>query len=103
MPANKKHLNPSFHQRFAKITAGFIGGFIITIALFLIPAFLTDHAVVLFTLKFAGFIVWCALMIVPFLFKNGWKAWGLYLAIILILSSVLYIIGQQSSTFTSVL
>ncbi|MBK6264051.1 hypothetical protein JKA74_03295 [Marivirga sp. S37H4] len=96
MPANKKHLDPSFHQRFAKITAGFIGGFMITITLFLVPAILTDPVIVLFTLKFAGFIVWGTLMIIPFLFKNGWKAWGIYLLAIILLSSLLLLIKIQS-------
>ncbi|GAA5029769.1 hypothetical protein GCM10011506_18330 [Marivirga lumbricoides] len=96
MPANKKHLSPSFHQRFAKITAGFIGGFMIVVTFFLILAHLIDHRVALFTLKFAGFIVWCAFMIIPFLFKNGWKAWAVYLAIILFLSAILYFLIQNS-------
>lgn len=103
MPANKKHLNPAFHQRFAKITAGFIGGFALTIALFLIPAVLTDHVIVLFTLKFAGFIVWGAFMIIPFLFKNGWKVWGIYLMAIVLLSSLLFLIKTQSPELFSVL
>lgn len=103
MPANKKHLTPSFHQRFAKITAGIIGGFVITSALFLVLAMLTDHVIVLMTLKFAGFMVWCALVIVPFLFKNGWKAWGLYLVAILLLLSILYIIKTQSPELLSIL
>ncbi|UII26945.1 hypothetical protein LVD15_00470 [Fulvivirga maritima] len=90
MPANKKYLNPSFHQRFAKITAGFIGGFLITSILFLLFALIVDHAAVFMTLKFAGFIVWCVLMILPFLFKNGWKAWAIYLAAIIVLGALFY-------------
>jgi hypothetical protein len=96
MPANKKHLNPSFHHRFAKITAGFIGGFIITIALAVVLAVTTDHVIVIYTLKYVGFIFWCVLMLIPFLFENGWKAWGQYLIIILLLFAILYIIYSQT-------
>lgn len=90
MPANKKYLTPSFHQRFAKITAGFVGGYFITSTLFMVLALYTDHAAILVTLRFAGFILWCALMIIPFLFRNGWKAWGIYLVAIILFSSILY-------------
>ncbi|UII29632.1 hypothetical protein LVD17_15130 [Fulvivirga ulvae] len=96
MPANKKHLTPSFHQRFAKITAGFVGGYFITSSLFMVLALYTDRAATLVTLRFAGFILWGALMIIPFLFRNGWKAWGLYLAAILLFSSILYFAKIES-------
>ena len=91
MPANKKHLNPAFHQRFAKITAGFIGGYLLTNCVFLLFALFIENGPVLMTLKFVGFVVWAGLMIVPFLFKNGWKAWGIYLALILVFSAILYL------------
>lgn len=91
MPANKKYLTTSFHHRFAKITAGFLGGYLITSSLFLILTMFIDRTAVLITLKFGGFILWCALMIVPFLYKNGWKAWGVYLSVITLLMTILYL------------
>lgn len=91
MPANKKYLTGSFHQRFAKITAGILGGYLITSGLFLTLALWIDHAAILYTMKFGGFIVWCGLLIVPFLFKNGWKAWGLYLLPIGVFTLILYL------------
>ncbi|MBL3658454.1 hypothetical protein [Fulvivirga sediminis] len=103
MPANKKYLNPSFHQRFAKITAGFIGGFLITSLLFLIFALLTDHVAILITLKFAGFIVWCTLMILPFLFENGWKAWAFYFIALLVLGATFYFLKSTSPELLSAL
>jgi len=103
MPANKKHLTPAFHHRFAKITAGFIGGFLITSLLFLLLALLTDHIIVLMTMKFAGFIVWCALLVIPFLFKSGWKAWGLYLLIMLLLSTLFYFTKSQAPELIAIL
>ncbi|MBL6447721.1 hypothetical protein JMN32_15490 [Fulvivirga sp. 29W222] len=96
MPANKKHLTPSFHQRFAKITAGFLGGYFITSTLFMVLALYTDRAVMLVTLRFGGFILWCVLMIIPFLFRNGWKAWGIYLVTTLLFSSILYFTKTES-------
>lgn len=90
MPANTKYLTKSFHQRFAKITAGILGGYLVTSALFLVLALWVDHGAVLVTLKFGGFIVWCALLIVAFLFKNGWKAWGIYLLAFLLLAAIFY-------------
>lgn len=91
MPANKKHLNPTFHQRFAKITAGFIGGYLLTNGLFLTFTLFIDHGPLLMTMKFVGFVIWGALMILPFLFKNGWNAWGVYLVFILAFSAILYL------------
>lgn len=103
MPANKKHLNPTFHQRFAKITAGFVGGFILTTVLFFTAAIFTDHRIVFLILKFAGFIVWCVFMILPFLFRNGWKAWGYYLLFIGLFLLILYYSNSYSPQLFNVL
>lgn len=86
MPANKKYLTTSPIQRAAKITAGILGGYVIA-ALFqmCISLLLPYPKEVLITGIFIVFPIWCVLLIIPFLFKNGWKAWGLYLAIIIIL------------------
>ncbi|WP_299106292.1 hypothetical protein [uncultured Tenacibaculum sp.] len=97
MPANSKHLTKSPAQQFAKISAGIIGGYIVT-ALFhmCLALWLPNPKEVLITSIYTHFIVWCALLIVPFLFKNGWKAWGLYIVISILLFGIYYLGNQQN-------
>lgn len=90
MPANKKYLTQSPWQRFAKITAGFFGGYLVTLSLFMALAYWIDHKAVLLSLRFAGFLVWVTLLILAFLAKNGWKIWGIYLLISLLFSLIIY-------------
>ena len=90
MPANVKHLTKSPWQRFAKITAAIVGGFVLTIAIHLAAALWLDHVTVLITSTFSGFILWAALMIVAFLGKNGWKTWGIYLLLISVFAIAIY-------------
>ena len=89
MPAQKKYLS-SPSQRFAKITAGLIGGYMVTVSLHLALAPWFNHVDVIMTLRFGGFILWVGLLIVAFLVKNGWKIWGLYLLITLVFSVIFY-------------
>ncbi|MEQ9439336.1 MAG: hypothetical protein RIG62_09820 [Cyclobacteriaceae bacterium] len=89
MPAQKKYLS-SPSQRFAKITAGLIGGYMVTVSLHLALAHWFNHVDVIMTLRFGGFILWVGLLIVAFLVKNGWKIWGLYLLITLVFSVIFY-------------
>ncbi|MGB1041912.1 MAG: hypothetical protein ACPGU6_00830 [Tenacibaculum sp.] len=99
MPANPKHLTKSSWQQFAKITAGIIGGYIVS-ALFhmCLALWLPNPKEVLITSIYTLYIVWCVLLIIPFLFKNGWKAWGLYLLISCILF-IGYYFGNQQNPF----
>lgn len=98
MPANKKYLStPS--QRFAKISAGLVGGYLVTISLHLALAYWFNHVNVLMTLRFGGFILWVGLLIVAFLVKNGWKIWGIYLLITLVCASIFYL----SKTYNPIL
>lgn len=99
MPANPKYLTKNPWQKFAKISAGILGGYIIT-ALFhmCLPLWIPNPKAVLITSIFTFFIVWCALLIIPYLFKNGWKAWLLYLAISIVLY-VVYYFGNQQNPF----
>ena len=88
MPANKKYLTTSFHQKFAKLTAGIFGGYLISALLHLLLAFwLPNHKIVFITSIFSIFLIWMVLIIVPYLSRNGWKVWGIYAA----LSILLYI------------
>lgn len=99
MPANLKHLTKSPWQQFAKISSGILGGYIISALVHMcLPLWLPFPKEVLITSIFTLFIVWCVLLIVPFLFKNGWKAWLLYLVIIAILF-IIYYLGNQNNPF----
>lgn len=97
MPANKKYLTQSPLQRFLKITAGFVGGFIITEAFHMVLALWFDFGAIMFTIRYAGFMLWAALMIVAFLAKSGWKIWGIYLSITFILSVIIYFSSNINS------
>ena len=101
MPANPKYLTKSPWQQFAKISSGIIGGYLISALLHLsLALWLPFHKEMLITSIFTFFIIWCALLIFPFLFKNGWKLWLLYLGIISILY-VIYYLGKQNNPFVS--
>jgi len=89
MPANPKYLS-SNRQRFAKITAGIMGGYLVSISFHLALAHLFDRTIIIITSTFTGFILWVVLMILAFLSKNGWKTWIFYLLISLLCSSVIY-------------
>lgn len=91
MPANKKYLSSPL-QRFLKISAGFVGGYIVTQSFFMVFIQLFKTAEAVITLQYGGFILWVALMIVAFLAKNGFKIWGLYLFLTAIFSLTVYFI-----------
>jgi hypothetical protein len=84
MPANKKHLTASPWQRLLKITAAFIGGYMVTMSLHLLLMTFLDKSTIFMTMKFSVYILWCVLMIVTFLSTNGWKIWGIYLGLSLL-------------------
>lgn len=89
MPANKKYFSSPM-QRVAKITAGFVGGYLVTLTSFMALAYWVDHVDVLLTLRFGGFMLWAGLLIVAFLAKNGWKVWGIYLLLTLFFCIIIY-------------
>ncbi|MEM8901035.1 MAG: hypothetical protein AAGC85_23190 [Bacteroidota bacterium] len=79
MPANKKYLTTSPWQKAAKLTAGFIGGFLLSSSFHTALASCWNRAEVVATSEFSLFLLWAILMILAFLAKNGWKLWGLYI------------------------
>nr|WP_042498803.1 hypothetical protein [Algibacter lectus] len=89
MPANPKYLSSNW-QRFAKISAGFLGGYFVTITCHLALSYWLNHVHVIMSSSFTGFILWVSLMVVAFLAKNGWKIWGIYLIISLLFSVIIY-------------
>lgn len=85
MPANKKYLSSPL-QRFLKITAGFIGGYGVMMAFHLLLTVFVDKKHIVMTAGVTGYILWAVLLLLAFLSKNGWKIWGLYLFIFILLA-----------------
>lgn len=81
MPANKKYLTKSPFQKFLKITAGFIGGYLVMISFHYLLGYIFEPKNVIITAAFTGWILWAILMLVAFLAKSAWKVWLLYLVL----------------------
>lgn len=90
MPAAPKYLTTSNWQRFVKITAAIIGGYILTITMHLAIAIWAHLPNTIMTMSFSGFIVWVGLMIVAFIPKNGLKTWAIYLGLSFLFSIIIY-------------
>lgn len=93
MPANPKYLTQSKGQRFAKITAAILGGYLVSVSFHLALASWFDRTNIVVTMIFSGFILWVTLMVVAFLAKKGWKIWFIYLGLSLLFSVLMYL-GQ---------
>lgn len=79
MPANKIYLNHNKTQRIVKLTAAFLGSFLVTVSSMLaIAAWVSRPKIVFMTYNYALIIIWCSLMLLAFLFKQPWKCWLLY-------------------------
>lgn len=91
MPANTKYLS-SGGQRFLKITAGILGGFLVTILFHnAIGSMLESKGGLIITTGYTSFLLWAALMVIAFMVKNGWKVWGIYLLLILFLGAIIFL------------
>ena len=91
MPANSNYLTTSAWQRFAKISAGILGGYFLSAAIHLALAYwMPDAKIVLITSVFTIYLLWMVFLIVPFLANNGWKVWGAYLLVLLLCGTVIY-------------
>lgn len=91
MPANPKYLTKSKWQRFAKITAGILGGYLVSMSFHLALATWLNQGSVIVTLSFSGFILWAVLLILAFLAKSGWKIWAIYLLLTLLFLGIIYL------------
>ncbi|WP_294185150.1 hypothetical protein [uncultured Sphingobacterium sp.] len=85
MPANKKYLSTPF-QRFLKITAGFVGGYIVMLSFHVLVTHIFEKKDVVATACLTGYLLWAILLLLAFLAKNGWKIWGIYLLLAAIFS-----------------
>src|SRR5687768_17170792 len=63
MPANPKYLTASRTQRFAKISAGILGGYCVSMSILLALAAWLNHTNVIISGAFAGFILWVTFML----------------------------------------
>ena len=90
MPANKKYLsNPK--QRVLKITAGILGGLIVTILFHnAFASLLEDKGWLIITSAYSSFLVWIFLLVMAFMAKSGWKIWGIYLSLIIVFGITIY-------------
>lgn len=84
MPANKKHLESSIIQRILKITAGFIGGFILSTCFHLFWMYFFSPETVYTTMYVTQYLLWATLFVIAFLFDQGLKVWVIYLSLSLL-------------------
>lgn len=91
MPAKKEYLSGP-GQRALKISAGILGGYMLTVAFHLsLGALFKDKMAIMLTASFSLFIIWTGLIVTAFLFRNGWQAWAVYVICTLIFASIYFI------------
>ncbi|WP_027077105.1 hypothetical protein [Maribacter antarcticus] len=91
MPANKKYVS-SKGQRVLKITAGILGGYVLTVLFHnAVGSFLEEKGGLIITTAYSSFILWAILMVLAFLSKNGWKVWGIYVLLSVVFSILIFI------------
>ncbi|OSY87109.1 hypothetical protein WH52_12630 [Tenacibaculum holothuriorum] len=99
MPANPKYLTQSNSQKLAKLSAGIFGGYIVSALLHIcLVVWLPNSKEILITIIYTHFIIWGLLLIIPYLFDNGWKAWGIYILSAILLFTI-YQFGNQQNPF----
>lgn len=82
-------------QRWLKVSAAILGGYAVAMLLQMaVTVHFENKAPFLMTSAYLSFFLWVFFMIIPFTFRSGWKAWGLYLIIIAICSVIIYF-GMQ--------
>ena len=90
MPARNEYLT-SPGQRALKLSAGIVGGYLLSTAFHLFLAVLTPFRdQVLLSSTFTFFPCWVGLMILAFLARNGWNIWGIYLISSAVLFGITY-------------
>ncbi|MHA7102796.1 hypothetical protein [Roseivirga pacifica] len=92
MPANRKYLS-SGTQRAAKITAGLIGGYLLSAMFhYVLGLMFENKAAVVVTSVYTLYMLWMVFFIIPFMMKSGGKAWAYYLVAIVLLAVIAYLI-----------
>jgi len=90
MPANPKYLS-SPGQRVLKISAGLLGGYLLSTILHLVMALIPGVGFnLLVSGTITGFLLWAVFMVIAFLARNGWVIWGIYLFLSLVFGLIAY-------------
>lgn len=90
MPAKQKYLS-SPGQRALKISAGLVGGYLLSTTLHLLLALLPGIGFnFLISGTFSGFLLWVVFIILAFLARNGWVIWAIYLLLSFIFGFIAY-------------
>ncbi|HRP56667.1 hypothetical protein [Agriterribacter sp.] len=90
MPANPKYLS-SPGQRVLKISAGLLGGYMLSATIHLVIALIPGIGIsLLVSGTFSVFLLWVVFMILAFLARNGWLIWGIYLLLTLVFGVIAY-------------
>lgn len=91
MPANPKYLS-SRTTRWAKVSAAILGGYLATTSIHMAAGVLIeDKQPLVLTSIWSSWLMWVAFMVGAFMFKKGWHAWGMYLGIILVASTIIFL------------
>ena len=91
MPANPKYSSGT--ERAAKITAGLIGGYVLSAMFHYVLGLLVENkAIVAATSIYTLYMLWMVLFIIPFMLKSGGRAWVYYLISIVLLAVIAYLI-----------
>ena len=91
MPAKKEYLTTT-GQRALKLSAGILGGYVLSTCLHLLVAVVTPfREQILLSSTFTFFLCWAGLMVLAFLARNGWKIWGIYLVSSVVFSGIIYL------------
>lgn len=91
MPANPKYLIKSNRLKFAKLSAALLGSFLVTASLHLLVAAYSDPGIILKSAQFSFFIIWVGLMFVPYLIKDAWKSWLLFIGLTIVFTTLMWL------------
>lgn len=92
MPAQTRYLS-SRGQRALKITAALLGAYLVSASFHLMLGVLPfGREIVIVLSGISFFIVWTGLMVMGFLARNGWRLWGLYLALTLVFGGITWLL-----------
>jgi hypothetical protein len=93
IPAEKRPENRQGKWRIAaQLSAAVLGGYGVATLLHLALALgLPDPQAVVVTFGYSLYLVWAALFILPFFFRNAWKCWALYLGLMALLGAAILI------------
>ena len=91
MPAKKKYLSSGW-QRFSKVMAVILGAYVASAMLHIALAKnVPDDTPILLTSTFTSFICWVGLMIMVYMIKKAWVAWGILFGVIAVSGALIFL------------